>query len=234
MTDWQSGLENFASGEADTDLDEEIDQSDVESVLYHYFRGFNWDFSDISRTDGSSIPVPAKSKCVTAIIEEVSMDVAKQMADDLGAVLIESNSRQYPDVNLRNAFDSNLIALDFKSSRILESGKTISGFTLGSCGKYFSNPTENTSGSKFPYGDYDEHWVVGFAYNWDPSLPSEDMVYDVETLIGQKWEFAKNPTNTNSTNQINSQTELQALRNRVPHFDSEEDFERQWRQQGNG
>jgi hypothetical protein len=232
MADKQSGLENFSGGTDNIDLDDRIDEDEPESVLYHYFRNFKWDFSGIRRQNGDPIPVPASSKCVTAILEEVSMKDAEQMAEDLGARLIRSNSRQYPDVNLRNAFGDNLIALDFKSTRIKDSGK-ITGMTLGSCGKYFSNPGENTQYSRFAYGSYDDHWVVCFAYKWDENRSSENMVYDIETLIGKKWEFANNPTNTNSTNQINSQTDLRALRNRNPHFDSKRDFEEQWREYGN-
>lgn len=231
MTEWQSGLENYSS--EDSDLEVKSDKGSTERTLYDYFQDFEWNFSEIHRTNGPPISIPKNSKCVTAIIEEVSMDVAEKMAEDHGAVLIESNSRQYPDVNLRNIFDANLIALDFKSTRILDSGEKVSGMTLGSCGEYFSNPEENTQYSKFAYGSYDEHWVVCFAYKWNPSRSSENMVYDIETLVGKKWEFAKNPTSTNSTNQITSQTDLRALRNRVPHFDSKKDFERQWREHGN-
>jgi len=233
MADWQSGLENFSPDSGGVDIDDELDEDDTERILHHYYQDFEWDFSEIHRKGGGAIPVPASSKCVTAIFEAVSMKIAEKMADDLNATLIESNSRQYPDVNLRNAFGSNLIALDFKSTRIKDSGGKVSGMTLGSCGEYFSNPEQNTQYSRFAYGSYDEHWIVCFAYKWDKNRPSEDMVYDIETLVGKKWEFADKPTNTNSTNQITSQKDLMTLRNRTPYFDSKQDFEEQWRRHGN-
>jgi len=237
MSNQQSGIEDFLPNEdTETTLHDDLDEDDTESILSRYFSNFEWDFTEVNRQNGDPVPIPANSKVVTALFETVSMEVAERMADDVNAHLIESNSRQYPDVNLRNAFENNLTALDFKSTRIKSSTK-VSGMTLGSCGEYFSNPRKDTGGSKFPYGDYDEHWVVCFAYKWDENKKSENMVSSVETLVGKKWEFAAAPPSndgdTNSTNQITSQTDLRSLRNRSPYFDSREEFEQQWKEQGN-
>lgn len=237
MPEQQSGLVDFIPNDnAETELDDDVDEDDAEGILSHYFSEFEWEFTEVNRKESDSIPIPASSKVVSALFEAVSIEVAERMADEFNSHLTESNSRQYPDVNLRNAFGNNLTALDFKSTRI-EDSTTVSGMTLGSCGKYFSNPEDSTGGSKFPYGDYDEHWVVCFAYKWDESKESENMVTDVETLVGKKWEFAAAPPSdeggTNSTNQITSQTDLRSLRNRNPYFDSRREFERQWREQGN-
>lgn len=204
---------------------------DTRQILLDYFQDINWDFTEIRRQSGGSIPIPAGSKCVSAIIEEVAMENAKQLCNDIDATLIESNSRQYPDITLRNAFDNDLTAVDIKSPKISEN--TVEGMTLGSCGRYFSNPKQDTGGSKFPYGSYDEHWVVCHAYRWDESKRSHNMVYDIKTIIGRKWKFASAPpedlSSTNSTNQITSQDDLNNLCNRIPHFDSKEEFEKEWR-----
>ena len=231
MNDWQSGLDTFSDdSDEDANLNDGFDETNPDEVLNEYFSDVEWDFRDIRRTNGETIPVPPSSKCVTAILEVIALNIVRELIDDLGGTFIESSSRQYPDSSLRHVFENNLTALDIKSTRI-ESDSTISGMTLGSCGVYFSNPKENTPGSRFPYGDYDEHWVVCFAYEWDGDAESENMIRNIETLVGQKWEFAKEASTTNSTNQIVSQTDLMALRNRNPVYDTEEEFEEDWRAQ---
>jgi len=230
MNKWQSGFETFLNDTEDKEPESSIDVTDPDDVLNDYFENIIWDFSEIRRKNGETIPIPPSSKCVTAIFESVALTIVSEMVDDLNGVFIESNSRQYPDASLRNIFDNNLTALDIKSTR-KEGNNKISGMTLGSCGVYFSNPEEKSSGSKYPYGDYDEHWVVCFAYEWDENAASENMVKNIEVLVGQKWEFAKKAASTNSTNQITSQTDLRALRNRVPHYETREEFESDWQAQ---
>lgn len=102
--------------------------------------------------------------------------------------------------------------------------------TLGSYGEYFSNPNSNTSHTRFPYNDYDEHWIVCFAYSWDDSTRTStvNMVSDIEVLVGKKWEFGSDTTGSGTTTAIGSQTSLQKLRERIPCFDSKEEFETYW------
>jgi hypothetical protein len=172
---------------------------------------------------------------VTAIFEVDALETAEEMAEELGATYIEpEHSRQYPDVTLRGGvFGDKLIALDIKTARLKSGGERISGMTLGSYGQYFSNPEKDTQWTRFPYGAFDEHWIVCFAYQWDDDLDSREMVYEVETLVGQKWEFASRTSGSGTTTAIGSQKDMDALRNRNANFDSEEEFEEYWQEYGN-
>jgi hypothetical protein len=230
MAEWQDGLDSYEEGS-----DVEIDDFDFEEVLYRHFSDFSWDYTGILKNDGDTIPIPKISNCVTAIFEVDAVETAREMAEELGAAFIEpEHSRQYPDVTLRGGvFGDKLIALDIKTTRLKSGGERISGITLGSYGQYFSNPEMDTQWTRFPYGAYDEHWIVCFAYQWDDDLDSREMVYEVETVIGQKWEFASRTSGSGTTTAIGSQKDMESLRDRDAIFDSEEEFEEYWQEYGN-
>lgn len=230
MAEWQDGLDSY-----DSSTDGGWDDFQFEDVLYEYFSDFDWDYTGILKNDGETIPIPKVSNCVTAIFEVDALETAEEMADELGATFIEpEHSRQYPDVTLRGGvFGDKLIALDIKTARLKSGGERISGMTLGSYGQYFSNPEKDTQWTRFPYGAFDEHWIVCFAYQWDDDLDSREMVYEVETIVGQKWELASRTSGSGTTTAIGSQTDMNALRNRDAFFDSEEEFEEYWQEYGN-
>ncbi|PSQ29598.1 hypothetical protein BRD16_09395 [Halobacteriales archaeon SW_6_65_46] len=229
MAEWQDGVDSYDSS---TDGGEAVD---FEEVLYDYFSDFDWNYTGIQKNDGDMIPIPKVSNCVTAIFEVDALETAEGMADELDVTFVEpEHSRQYPDITLRGGvFGDKLIALDIKTARLQSSGERISGMTLGSYGQYFSNPETDTQWTRFPYGAYDEHWIVCFAYQWDDDLDSREMVYEVETLVGQKWEFASRTSGSGTTTAIGSQKDMDALRNRDALFDSEEEFEEYWQEYGN-
>ncbi len=228
MPDRQDRLDSY-------DSSAESDDIDFEEVLYRYFSDFSWNYTGIQKQNGETIPIPKISNCVTAIFEVDAVETGREMADELDATFIEpEHSRQYPDITLRGgAFGDKLIALDIKTTRLRSEGERISGITLGSYGQYFSNPERDTQWTRFPYGDFDEHWIVCFAYQWDDDLDSREMVYEVETVIGQKWEFASRTSGSGTTTAIGSQTDMESLRNRDPLFNSEEQFEEYWQEYGN-
>jgi len=229
MAEWQDGLDSYDESEVpERDID-------FEEILYEWFSDFTWDYSGILKDDGDTIPIPKVSNCVTAIFEVDAIETVKEMVDEIGTNYIEpEHSRQYPDATLRGGvFGDKIIALDIKTTRLKSGGDRISGMTLGSYGQYFSNPEKNTQWTRYPYGVFDEHWVVCFAYQWDDDLDSQDMVYEVETVVGKKWEFASQGSGSGTTTAIGSQKDMDALRNREPVFESEEHFEEYWQEYGN-
>lgn len=230
MSDFQDELESY-----DESNDYSGEDFDFEEVLYDYFSDFTWNYTGIQKEDGGTIPIPKVSNCVTSIFEVDAIETVKEMAEEVGAKYIEpEHSRQYPDATLRGgAFGDDLIALDIKTARLKSGGERISGMTLGSYGQYFSNPDTDTQWTRFPYGAYDQHWIVCFAYQWDDDLDSREMVYEVETIIGQKWEFASESSGSGTTTAIGSQKDMESLRNRDAIFDSEEEFEEYWQKYGN-
>lgn len=223
----QSSLSSF-----DSQTEERLSQTNIKKFLESTFQNFDWDYTAIKRQTGETIPIPKTSNCVSAIFEQeaiCSLQEAIKKTDIHIEFIPPEHTRQYPDATLR--FNSKLLAIDIKTTRITSSS-SISGMTLGSYGRYFSNPTKDTSHTRFPYSDYDEHWVVCFAYNWkeEDRITSSEMVKDVEILIGKKWEFATNTTGSGTTTAIGSQTKLAKLRNRVPYFESKEEFETYWKE----
>ncbi|MFC4551803.1 MULTISPECIES: type II restriction endonuclease [Halorussus] len=209
---------------------EPFDEDEFEQALHDYFDGFTWNAKGVIKGDGEVIPIPPVSNCVTAIFEVDAVVQVEKMADELGAKLIEpDHTRQYPDSTL--IFEDKQIALDIKTARRSASSENRlkSPMTLGSYAGYFRNPTEESPWTTYPYGTYDDHWILCFAYRWDDDKKSLDMVWDIETLIGRKWEFASQSSGTGTTNAMGSMKDMEALRNREPVFDSEEDFEEYWR-----
>lgn len=59
------------------------------------------------------------------------------------------------------------------------------------------------------------------------------MVYDVKTIVWQKWELASRSSGSGTTTAIGSQKSIESLMNREVVFDSEEQFEEYWRNYGN-
>lgn len=233
MVEWQDELDEYEkSADGGSSNREDFDFQDV---LHDHFDNFTWNYTGIAKDTGETIPIPKVSNCVTAIFEVDAVETAKGMADSLDASLIEpEHSRQYPDITLRGGvFGDNLVALDIKTARRKSNSDQISGMTLGSYGQYFSNPDTDTQWTRFPYGAYDEHWVVCFAYRWDDGLNSQEMVYDVETIVGQKWELASRSSGSGTTTAIGSQKSMESLVNREAIFGSEEEFEEYWQDYGN-
>jgi hypothetical protein len=123
------------------------------------------------------------------------------------------------------------IAIDIKTTRRLSRNR-ISGFTLGSFAGYFLYPERKMPGCKFPYGEFSEHWIIGFIYTWNPNSDSLHMVSDVEVIVQEKWRIASKSTGTGTTFAIGSIKEIDRLRKGEGDFKSKEEFEKYWREKG--
>jgi len=110
----------------------------------------------------------------------------------------------------------------------------ISGFTVGSFAGYFLHPEKKMPGCKFPYGEFDEHWIIGFIYTWNPEADSLHMVSDAEVIVQPKWKIASKSTGTGTTFAIGSIKDIDKLRKAEAEFKNEEDFENYWRKRGRG
>ena len=87
-------------------------------------------------------------------------------------------------------------------------------------------------GCKFPYGDFDKHWIVSFIYTWNPDTDSLHMISDVEVIVQEKWKIASNSTGTGTTFAIGSIKEIDKLRRGEGIFKDKEEFENYWRERG--
>lgn len=222
------------------DLDDYVDEDskdpysiELGKLLEDHFGDFKWNYEGILKENGDLIPVPATSTCVTAIFETDAIEDLKEMTNELGIEIIEpDHSRQYPDVTLTGGeLGSHRIALDIKTARRNHNNedKLDGPMTLGSYAGYFQNPNEESPWTKFPYGTYDEHWILCFAHYWDKDGDSLSMVSGVEPIVGEKWSLASKNTGTGTTNHIASVRTISDLHEGNGAFDSEEEFEQHWR-----
>ncbi len=97
---------------------------------------------------------------------------------------MKGDPREYPEIT-RGGFGDKKIAIDIKTARRIGKNR-ISGFTLGSFAGYFLYPKKRMVGCKFPYGEFEEHWIIGFIYSWNPDADSLHMVSDVEVIFQLK------------------------------------------------
>ena len=208
---------------------------DFKQLLLDHFEGFEWNYTGVEKEGGDSIPIPATSTCVTAIFETDAVEELEGLTRELSADLIEpDHTRQYPDVTLTGGeFGNARIALDVKTARRSHSNsdKLDSAMTLGSYAGYFQNPREESPWTKYPYGSYDEHWILAFAHYWDEEKDSLNMVSGTEVIVGEKWKLASKTSGTGTTSHIGSITNISDLRAGDGPFGSEERFETYWRNQ---
>lgn len=88
------------------------------------------------------------------------------------------------------------------------------------------------AGCKFPYGEFAEHWIVGFIYTWNPEAENSGIVSDVEVIVQEKWKIASKSTGTGTTFAIGSIKDIDKLRKGEGQFKSKEEFENFWRAKG--
>lgn len=186
------------------------------------FDEFEWDIEGILHTNGVVSGVPRTSNPVTAIIEELAV----QKIELIHSIERPDHSRQYPDVTFNS---DERVALDIKTAQMNGSDSLEGGVTLGSCQSYFRSPDEESPWIKYPYNSYDEHWVLLFAYQWDPEAKTTDMVSIEDIIVNEKWKMASKSNGSGTTNNIGSSQKLELIRGDKSVFDSEDEFEQFWR-----
>jgi len=205
----------------------------LENELIVLLGNISWNYKGLINTLNIVSPIPAESKVVTAILEDVAIKKIQEWARSKSITTIPpSNEREYPDITLQHPSVGGTIALDIKTAR-RQSNTRISKLTLGSYAGYFRNPTRKMAGCRIPYGQFDAHWIVAFAYWWDPSKPSKTMVDITDIIISEKWKLASKSSGTGTTKHIGSITDVAELKKHNGSFSSEIEFERFWRNYGN-
>ena len=206
---------------------------DLKSDLERLFSDFRWKIKGMIDEDGIIYPIPPIPQVITGIFQEITKHkVKKFMKDKYGCKIVQGGPREYPEMTLMGGkFGNRKIAIDIKTTRRISKNR-ISGFTVGSFAGYFLHPEKQMPGCKFPYGEFDEHWIVGFIYTWNPGVDSLHMVSDVEVIVQQKWKIASKSTGTGTTFAIGSIKEIDKLRKGEGVFKSKEEFENYWRKRG--
>lgn len=206
---------------------------DFKSDLKQIFSGFRWNTKGMVDENGNIYPIPPIPQVITGIFQETTKHkVKKFMKEKYECQIIEGGAREYPEITLTGGKVGNRkIAIDMKTTRRVSENR-ISGFTVGSFAGYFLQPEKKMAGCKFPYGEFDEHWIIGFIYTWNPDADSLHMVSDVEVIVQPKWRIASKSTGTGTTFAMGSIKDIEKLRKGEGVFKSKEDFENYWRARG--
>jgi len=208
---------------------------DLKSDLEQLFSDFRWKIKGMIDEDGNIYPIPPIPQVITGIFQEITKHrVKKFIREKYGCDIVEGGPREYPEITVMGGkFGNKKIAIDMKTTRRIGKNR-ISGFTVGSFAGYFLSPEKKMPGCKFPYGEFDEHWIIGFIYSWNPETDSLHMVSDVSVIVQPKWKIASKSTGTGTTFAMGSIKDIDKLRNGEGEFKSEDEFENYWRKRGRG
>lgn len=146
--------------------------------------------------DGEVLPATDDSKVLGWLFEAIAEPTIIEAATGIGRrTRPASTSKTYPDYTLLcDEVDPAKIAVDVKSTvrQFRADGSWSAVFTLGSFTSYLQ-PGKETKNIEFPYGEYGEHWVIGFIYTRTSDLPKGDPrkecglpFVDVEWFVQEK------------------------------------------------
>lgn len=206
---------------------------DFKTDFENLFKDFRWTIKGFIDENGKVCDLPDIPQVITGIFQEVAKRKVKSFVrQNYYCQIIQGGAREYPEIT---AFGGKLkegkIAIDIKTTRRVSKNR-VSGFSIGSYAGYFTYPDQKRPGCKFPYGEFKEHWIVGFVYTWNPRADSLHMVSDIEVIVNEKWKLASKSTATGTTFAISSVRDLNALRAGKGDFDSPQEFESFWRAKG--
>ncbi len=206
---------------------------DLNSDLEQLFSDFRWNIKGIVDEDGNIYPIPPIPQVITGIFQEITKHKVKRLLKEkYRCNIIQGGPREYPEITaMGGEFGNKKIAIDMKTTRRIGKNR-ISGFTVGSFAGYFLYLEKKMPGCKFPYGEFEEHWIIGFIYTWNPDVDSLYIVSDVEVIVQPKWKIASKSTGTGTTFAIGSIKDIDKLRKGEGVFKSKEEFETYWRKQG--
>jgi len=186
-----------------------------------------WNFIGILDTNKKLHPIP-KNIQIQALFEYLGRERITKWAKRQRIKVIEStNTREYPDLTLLGGpLGKKIIALDVKTGR-RDGNRT--GFTLGSYWGYFRHPDKKMAGCRLPYGQFSQHWIVGFIYDWDENADTLHMVANIEAMVQKKWKLASRSTGTGTTTAIGSIKDIKRLKAGKGNFKTEKEFLKYWR-----
>lgn len=110
-------------------------------------------------------PLGQDTKVLSTAFELIVRPLLYEIARDHSLIVQEPASQNvYPDFTfMRDTHDPAKIAVDIKSAyrRMRRDGSWTASFTLGSYTSFLRTGSKNIA---FPYGQYAEHWIIGFVY----------------------------------------------------------------------
>jgi len=206
---------------------------DLKSDLERLFADFRWKIKGMIDEDGNIYPIPPIPQVITGIFQEITKHkVKKLLREKYRCDIVQGGPREYPEITaMGGKFGNKKIAIDMKTTRRIGKNR-ISGFTVGSFAGYFLHPEKKMPGCRFPYGEFEEHWIIGFIYTWNPDADRLHMVSNVEVVVQPKWKIASRSTGTGTTFAIGSVKDIDKLRKGQGVFKSKQEFDTYWRKRG--
>ncbi len=193
---------------------------------------------------GRVYPLGSDTKVISTLFEIVTRQAVASYAKSAGLLLAEpTKQNHYPDFTLmRSENDREKIAVDVKTT-YRKQGKSRFKYTLGSYTSYIHPETESKN-ILFPYGQYREHWIIGFVYkraerkrdvsghiySFETLQEMPVPLDDVEVFMQEKWKIAGDRAGSGNTANIGSISGTIfdfSAGNGV--FDSESEFIEYWR-----
>lgn len=194
---------------------------------------------------GRIYPLGSDTKVLSTLFENIARQAVASYAGRRGLTLYDADKQNYyPDFTLAAGRDDrHKIAIDVKTTYRAAANERIS-FTLGSYTSFLRNDTKNIM---FPYGEYTEHWIIGFVYRRIAvDAIAANRVYtvdelagipapfaDVEVFVQEKWRIAGDRAGSGNTANIGSITgTLADFQQGKGVFQSESEFLAYWRWYG--
>jgi hypothetical protein len=196
---------------------------------------------------GLIYPLGSDTKVLSTIFELVSRPAVYSAAESLGLQVIEPISQNhYPDFTLCTGPGcKSKLAVDVKTT-YRRNNEDLFGYTLGGYTSFIRKPRKNIV---FDFGDYVEHWVLGFVYNriatkkagtvhtyGSDQLDAIPLPFsDVDWFLQEKWRISSGrPGSGNTTNIGSINGTLKDFREGRGPFQSEAEFLDYWRGYGAG
>lgn len=218
---------------------------DLRQLLLDSFEktGVEWHIKGVVDGKGNLYTISNDTKLISKVFELVAFPVIIEAVETyIDGCESEERQTVYPDLTLMLSGElPNKIAIDIKSTYRKAGNRA--GFTLGSYTAYMRPPF--TKNIRYPYGHYQEHWIVGFIYSRVPGVEPEVVkvtelekvvapIKDVEVIIREKWRIASDRPGSGNTTNIGSITEIEGLRQGTGVFTrfgekGKEVFEDYWR-----
>lgn len=193
-----------------------------------------WEAVGFLTKDDKVYPFGTDSKVLSTIFESLSAPLVQQIAENFDYVMESAPQTIYPDLTLTpKGGKPPRIAIDIKTTyRNFNTAGKLQPFryTLGSYTSFLRSP-KATKNIKYPYGEYGEHWIIGFLYTRVDGVAAK--VYarqkvgemlcpycDVEYFIQKKYKIIGLAPGSGNTANIGSfpTSDIQALRDGLGPF----------------
>lgn len=160
---------------------------------------------------------------VSKILELLLFPELVHFARDNGFTIhLTEYQNHYPDLSLVHEASGSMFALDIKST-YRATPTEVNGMTLGAFTGYFRE-RKSTKNTRFPYGSYTGHFVLGVIYSKRDDVGDErksyklDQLAEIPSVIGDfqffvqpKWRIATDRPGSGNTKNIGSTTSIANL-----------------------